>query len=304
MLPTCEKPVILCGRGQQDPGTAALCCSLLACALKCDSHEWNTHAADLVKRKHALETLGAQVFECHTAEGEDGRDHVDLRDAFRTLRRVSLLLLWIHNDSFPLVSSCRRSEAERDRQRHGGRRRGRLDVVSPAGHPATLDRPRRRHHRAHLRTQILPLRVADAPADFCASADRSAVCGQWAACFLRAPHPHPLRVHPPPFLACCTPVTMFSKTTLSFSATSTAKRPPQEYSTSEAASIIFEQRTKQHVTPCIENRGNADCDAAPMHVPVRACPLSFPESHFALLRLYSQAGRCRSPLQHNGRPSK
>ncbi|ETL91966.1 hypothetical protein, variant 1 [Phytophthora nicotianae] len=58
-MPTCEKPIIFFGRGSQDTET--------------------------LERKQALEALGARVFECNTTRGEDSCDHVDLRDAFRTL---------------------------------------------------------------------------------------------------------------------------------------------------------------------------------------------------------------------------
>ena len=41
-------------------------------------------AAEILNRKRALEKLGAIVVASETALGEDGRNHVDLRDAFRT----------------------------------------------------------------------------------------------------------------------------------------------------------------------------------------------------------------------------
>ncbi|KAG1704151.1 hypothetical protein DVH05_006162 [Phytophthora capsici] len=57
-LPTCESPILLCGRGLHDP--------------------------EILRRKRILEKLGGRVIECETTLGEDGCAHVDLHDAFRT----------------------------------------------------------------------------------------------------------------------------------------------------------------------------------------------------------------------------
>ncbi|KAH7484469.1 hypothetical protein PRIC2_003573 [Phytophthora ramorum] len=78
-LPTCEKPIILFGHGSQDP--------------------------DILKRKQALEALGASVQECQTMHGEDGRYHVDLRDAFRVAKQNGISSIMVEGGATILTSS-------------------------------------------------------------------------------------------------------------------------------------------------------------------------------------------------------
>ncbi|KAG7393260.1 hypothetical protein PHYPSEUDO_011265 [Phytophthora pseudosyringae] len=85
-LPTCEKPVILFGRGSQD--------------------------RDILKRKHILEALGARVLECDTARGDDGRDHVDLEDAIRVVKRNGINSIMVEGGS-AILTSCLQEATER-----------------------------------------------------------------------------------------------------------------------------------------------------------------------------------------------
>ncbi|KAG3120043.1 hypothetical protein PI124_g478 [Phytophthora idaei] len=78
-MPTCEKPIILFGCGSQDP--------------------------EILDRKRALEVLGARVFECKTARGEDGCDHVDLRDAFCVVKQYGINSIMVEGGS-AILTSC------------------------------------------------------------------------------------------------------------------------------------------------------------------------------------------------------
>ncbi|KAG7397708.1 hypothetical protein PHYBOEH_000328 [Phytophthora boehmeriae] len=76
---TCEKPIILCGRSLLDP--------------------------EILERRQALEALGAHVLECQTVRGEDGRDHVDLRDAFRVVKQHGISTVMVEGGA-SLLTSC------------------------------------------------------------------------------------------------------------------------------------------------------------------------------------------------------
>lgn len=79
-LPTCAKPIIMYGRGSQDPGERKL---FAHCKTSKLTLQLFIDYAGVPQRKEALEALGARVFECATVRGDDGRDHIDLSDAFR-----------------------------------------------------------------------------------------------------------------------------------------------------------------------------------------------------------------------------
>ncbi|CAI5737064.1 unnamed protein product [Hyaloperonospora brassicae] len=84
--PTCERPVIIYGRGSSDP--------------------------EILDRRRALETLGATVVESETALGTDGRDHVDLRCAFRIARQNGICSIMVEGGS-AILTSCLESVAPR-----------------------------------------------------------------------------------------------------------------------------------------------------------------------------------------------
>ncbi|KAE9361229.1 hypothetical protein PF008_g1215 [Phytophthora fragariae] len=85
-LPTCEKPIIMYGRGSQDP--------------------------EILKRKQALEALGARVFECDTVRGDDGRDHIDLSDAFRVVKQNGINSIMVEGGA-AILTSCLQEAAQR-----------------------------------------------------------------------------------------------------------------------------------------------------------------------------------------------
>ncbi|KAK1945764.1 2,5-diamino-6-ribosylamino-4(3H)-pyrimidinone 5'-phosphate reductase [Phytophthora citrophthora] len=85
-LSTCEKPILLCARGLQDP--------------------------EILRRKQILEKLGARVIECETTLGEDACAHVDLRDAFRVLKENSIDSVMVEGGS-AILTSCLREATQR-----------------------------------------------------------------------------------------------------------------------------------------------------------------------------------------------
>uniref|UniRef100_A0AAV1TMR5 Bacterial bifunctional deaminase-reductase C-terminal domain-containing protein n=1 Tax=Peronospora matthiolae TaxID=2874970 RepID=A0AAV1TMR5_9STRA len=85
-LPTCEKPIIIYGRGSLDP--------------------------EILNRKRALVMLGATVVESETALGDDGRNYVDLRDAFRIAKQNGIGSIMVEGGS-AILTSCLQGAAQR-----------------------------------------------------------------------------------------------------------------------------------------------------------------------------------------------
>ncbi|KAG6594243.1 RIB7, arfC [Phytophthora cinnamomi] len=85
-LPTCAKPIILYGLGSQDP--------------------------EILGRKQALEAVGARIFECRTVRGDDGRDHVDMIDAFRVAKQNGINSIMVEGGA-AILTSCLQEAAQR-----------------------------------------------------------------------------------------------------------------------------------------------------------------------------------------------
>ncbi|KAG1704152.1 hypothetical protein DVH05_006162 [Phytophthora capsici] len=85
-LPTCESPILLCGRGLHDP--------------------------EILRRKRILEKLGGRVIECETTLGEDGCAHVDLHDAFHVLKEIGIDSVMVEGGS-AILTSCLQEATQR-----------------------------------------------------------------------------------------------------------------------------------------------------------------------------------------------
>ncbi|CAH0482576.1 unnamed protein product [Peronospora belbahrii] len=85
-LSTCQKPIILYGRGSQDP--------------------------EIQIRRQALEMMGAAVLECQTMSGDAGRNYVDLHDALCVVRQNGINSVMVEGGS-AILTSCLQQTTQR-----------------------------------------------------------------------------------------------------------------------------------------------------------------------------------------------
>ncbi|KAI9913484.1 hypothetical protein PsorP6_005385 [Peronosclerospora sorghi] len=72
----------------------------------------NEPYAEAIHRKEALEALGARVYDCAATVGSDGHSHVDLRDAFRVIRKNGIDSIMVEGGS-AILTSCLQEAAQR-----------------------------------------------------------------------------------------------------------------------------------------------------------------------------------------------
>ncbi|KAJ8535177.1 hypothetical protein ON010_g13562 [Phytophthora cinnamomi] len=68
--------------------------------------------AEILGRKQALEAVGARIFECRTVRGDDGRDHVDMIDAFRVAKQNGINSIMVEGGA-AILTSCLQEAAQR-----------------------------------------------------------------------------------------------------------------------------------------------------------------------------------------------